>query len=307
VIMPAYALVALGLGVGADRLWRAFSTPSRARWSVVLRVALVVAFAALIVDRAVLSYPQANSRGRVDDTALAPGWAILADNPPLHAGVLGTLPEELALNYLTEIWGLRPDVEAITSDQARQMLAGVSRPLAVTAAALPLVPQEVSSDAHFSALGSTLVSISAQPATTLPAPETSLLPGAGQTARDASVQAWEHDFGDGLSLLGRRVTRNPGGDTVVWLAWQARARPSQNWSVSVRLMQAEREIGQADQEIPVAGAYPTGRWSAGEIVGDAYSFTLPAEARPDGVRVILYRRAGDGSFVNLGDTRFPLR
>jgi len=57
----------------------------------------------------------------------------------------------------------------------------------------------------------------------------------------------------------------------------------------------------------VAGAYPTGRWSAGEIVGDAYSFTLPAGTRPDGVRVILYRRAGDGSFVNLGEARFPLR
>ena len=333
VIMPAYALVALGLAVGADRLWRAgraadrrnldetgepvagrdravvaSPTPSPALSSVVLRMVVMAAFAGLIVDRAVVSYPQTNSRDRAGDTGLAPGWAILADNPPLHAGVLGTLPEELALNYLTEIWGLRPDVEAITSDQARQMLAGASRPLAVTAAALPLVPQEVSPDAHYSALGSTLVSITARPATTLPTPERSPLPGVGLAASDAQVQSWEHDFGDGLSLVGGRVTHNPaGGDTVVWLAWHARARPAQNWSVSVRLMQGDRETGQEDQEIPVAGAYPTGRWSAGEIVGDAYSFTLPAGTRPDGVRVILYRRAGDGSFVNLGEARFPLR
>jgi Protein of unknown function (DUF2723) len=333
VIMPAYALVALGLGVGADRLWRAgraadrrnldergdpiagsdravdsSRTPSPARLSVVLRVAIVATLAGLIIDRAVVSYPQANSHDRAGDTGLAPGWAILADNPPPHAGVLGTLPEELALNYLTEIWGLRSDVEAITSDQARQMLAGASRPLAVTVAALPLVPQEVSPDAHYSALGSTVVSITARPATTLPTAERSVVPGAGLLASDARLQFWEHDFGDGLSLVGGRVTRNPaGGDMVVRLAWQASARPAQNWSVSVRLMQGDRETEQVDQEIPVAGAYPTSRWSVGETVGDAYSFALPAGARPDGVRVILYRRAGDGSFVNLGEARFRLR
>ena len=309
VIMPAYALVALGLGAGADRLWQALRASVPTRRSAVLWLVVVVAFAGLIVERAVVSYPQANSRDRAGDTALAPGWAILADNPPIDAAVLGTLPEALALNYLTEIWGLRPDVAAVTSDQARELLAGASRPLAVTSAALPLVPQEVSPDAHYSALGSTLVSISAGPATTLPEPKTSPLPGVGQSASPEQVQAWEHDFGDGLSVLAGRVSHDPDGDMVVRLVWEARARPAQNWSVSVRLMEGEREMGQTDHEAPVAGAYPTGRWSAGEIVGDAYAFRfrLPAEAQPDGVRVILYRRGDDGGFINLGEARFALR
>ncbi len=306
VIMPAYALVALGLGVGADWLWKTFPTPPAAHRSAVLRALVAVMFVGLIVERAVVSYPQADSHNRAADTALAPGWAILADHPPPNAAVLGTLREELALNYLTEIWGVRPDVEAVSSDEARRLLASGSRPLAVTVAALPLVPQEVSSEGHYSALGSTLVAVAARPALSFAAAAGTVPPTTRQPRGDMQLQGWEHDFGDGLSLLGGRVSRNPAGDTVVWLAWQARARPAQNWSVSVRLTQGKQEIGQADQETPVAGAYPTGRWSPGEIVGDAYALALPAGIQPDGVRIILYRRADDGGFTNLGEAHFPL-
>jgi hypothetical protein len=240
----------------------------------------MVALTALIIDRAVTSYPQANSRNRAGDTGLAPGWAILADNPPAHAAILGTLPEELALSYLSEIWGLRPDVQAVTSDQARAILAGAARPLDVTAAALPLVPREVTPDAHYSALGSTLVSIAARPNTTAaPSGPGPVIEG-GAPDGAAEDQNWQHDFGDGLSLVNGRVSRTTAGSTTVWLAWQVTERPTENWSVSVRLLEGDRELGQADREAPVAGAYPTKRWSVGEPVGDDYSFRLPAGVRP---------------------------
>jgi hypothetical protein len=306
VIIPAYSLVALGLATGADRLWQAFRAPPARLRSRTVRLILVVAFAALIIDRAVISYPQANSRNRPGDSGLAPGWAILADNPPPNAAILGTLPEELALTYLTEIWGLRPDVQTVTSAQARAILAGATRPLAVTAAALPLVPQEVNPDAHYSALGSSLVSVSALATTTQAAPESNPVAQAARPEGTAATKNWRHSFGDGLSVVSGRVSHNPAGEMVVWLAWQAAERPTQDWSVSVRLLQGDREIGQTDRQIPVDGAYPTKRWSPGEMVGDAYSFALPGEVRPDAVRVILYRRAADGGFINLGDARFPL-
>ena len=93
---------------------------------------------------------------------------------------------------------------------------------------------------------------------------------------------------------------------MVLLVWQALSRPSADWSVSVRLAQAGQEIAQVDRQHPVAGAYPTGRWSPAEVVADAYPFTLPAGATPDELVVILYRRTADGGFLNLDTARFKL-
>jgi hypothetical protein len=92
----------------------------------------------------------------------------------------------------------------------------------------------------------------------------------------------------------------------VLLAWQALTPPTQDWSVSVRLTQGGREIAQLDRTHPVFGAYPTTRWAPGEVVADAYPFTLPPGSAPDGMTVILYRRGADGGFVNLDVARLPL-
>jgi hypothetical protein len=95
-------------------------------------------------------------------------------------------------------------------------------------------------------------------------------------------------------------------ETVVLLAWEAKAKPAEDWAVSVRLTQGGREIAQFDRQHPVAGAYPTSRWSPGEMVGDAYPFALSSGVAADGVTVILYRRTTDGGFVNLDVARFPI-
>ncbi|MEJ5200352.1 MAG: hypothetical protein WHX53_15640, partial [Anaerolineae bacterium] len=91
------------------------------------------------------------------------------------------------------------------------------------------------------------------------------------------------------------------------LAWEAVAKPTEDWSVSVRLMHDGREIAQVDHRHPVFGAYPTSHWSAGEIVADAYPFSIGADVEPDGLTVILYRQMPDGGFANLDTAHFPLR
>jgi hypothetical protein len=360
VIMPAYALLAVGIAAGANWVWRqrietdkrmtsggaegrgskgegesgrmgerslshSLTLPSPGFW----QAAVVVGLITLVAYRGIISYPRADSRDRPEDTGLAPGWAILADDPPPGTAVLGTLPETLALNYLTEIWGQRPDLHSVTSDQARAILAaGAASPpagragtLAVTVAALPLVPAEVSPDAHYSALGRTLVAVSANPQYTLPSkgdvprsrygPSGPTRPTAG-LQNPATWRPWTHDFGSELRLLGGRLTVARSGDRpqhtlpVVLLVWQALAKPSADWSVSVRLAQGGRQIAQVDRQHPVAGTYPTGRWTPGEVVADAYPFTLPSDAIPDELVVILYRRTADGGFVNLDVARFTL-
>jgi hypothetical protein len=305
VIMPMYGLLALGIGAGADWLGlrmderekgsrggggRSSSASLLPRFQARSRVLVLFCLAGLLCYRAAVSFPLANSRNRADDTGLTPGWAALADNPPAGTAVFGTAAEEAALNYLTQLWGQRPDLRTATGDQARMALSR-GAPLAVTQAMLPVVPQEISPEARYGALGRTLIALYREPDRTVP----------------GALQPWTHDFGSGLRLLGGRVERNPAtGETVVRLAWEAKEKPDQDWSVSVRLTQDGREIAQVDQEHPVFGAYPTSRWSPGEVVSDAYPLTLPPGAKADGVTVILYRKAAGGGFVNLDAASFPL-
>jgi hypothetical protein len=155
----------------------------------------------------------------------------------------------------------------------------------------------VSPDARYSALGGRLVEVRAAPGRSIPA--------AGPAWHE---QPWQHDFGGLLRLAGGRARRDLlTGETAVLLVWQAPARLAEDWSVSVRLMQGGEEVAQVDREHPVAGAYPSSRWSPGEVVGDGYDFALPAGVAPDGVRVIVYRPLPGGGFENLDVVQLPLR
>jgi hypothetical protein len=300
VIMPVYALLAVGIAAEADygqrallfRALRITNHESRLTFDVSRLTQFLVfgSLVALLLYRAVLSYPAANAHNRPDDTGLAPGWAILADDPPVGTAVFGALPEAAALNYLMQIWGQRPDLRVVTSEQARTLLAqGVQ--VAVTQSILPLVEQEVLPDAHYSALGRTLIGIT-------PAPNRLAPPG---------IQPWSHDFDATVRLVGGKVYQNAAtGETVALLAWEAQGKPAEDWAVSVRWTQAGREIAQVDHRRPIFGAYPMTRWSPGEVVGDAYSVTLLPGASPDGLVVILYRQTPDGGFVNLDVARLAL-
>jgi hypothetical protein len=295
VIMPMYALLAMGIAAGANNGLQIANCKlqianQRITFAVSRFMPLLVigCLGALLLYRAVLSYPAANAHDRADDTGLAPGWAILADDPPAGTAILGTLPQRAALDYLTVIWGHRPDglsrLRSVSSEQAQGLLAG-GGPVAVTQAALPLVEQEVMADAHYSALGRTLIRVTAAPG----------------RDRPAGLQPWTHDFDATLRLAGGKLSKNSAtGETVALLVWEARGKPAEDWAVSVRFMQGGREIGQVDHARPIFGAYPTSRWSPGEVVADAYPIALPPGARPDGLTIILYRRAPDGGFINLG-------
>ncbi len=298
VIMPVYALLAVGIAAGAEWLTRRDGM-ARIAYCVLRKPAsapgqgwlILSCLFILLVYRAALSYPAANAHNRADDTGLAPGWAMVADDPPADTAILGTLPESAALNYLTVVWGQRPDLRPVSSAQAQAAMTQAA-PVAVTRAALPLVEQEVASNVHYSALGRTLIRVTAAPGRELP----------------AGLQPWTHDFDTTLRLAGGRVDRNVAtGETVALLAWAARGKPAEDWAISVRFMQGDREIGQVDHTHPVFGAYPTRRWSPGELVADAYPIALPPGADPDGLTIILYRRTPDGGFVNLGVARVALR
>ena len=283
VIMPVYALLALGMAAGANWLIRR----GRSRWVTGIITALLIA---LVIYRGAASFGRADASNRPDDTGLAPGWAILADDPPPGTAILGTQPESLSLGYLTEVWSQRTDLRWISSGEAKGLLDGPG--FAVTEAALPLVPTEVDPDARYSALGRTLFRVRSEPSTEIPA---GLLP-------------WRQAFGDDLMLTGGRSARNQvTGEQVIILAWQAARMPGHNWSTSVRVLQGGSEIAQVDRQHPVSGAYPTTRWLPGEVVVDTYPFALPDGVSPDAVTIVVYRRGQDGAFINLDAATFALQ
>lgn len=288
VIMPVYALLALGLAAAAAYATNNSRILRRAQGAGVSRLIIILLLLVLIAYRVGVSYPQADASNRPDDTGLAPAWAILADGPPQGAAVLGTQAEMLALNYVTDIWGQRSDLLVLTSEQARELVTGSG--FAVTEAALPLVPIEVSPAARYSAWGRTLIHVQLEPSRAMP----------------QELMAWSHDFAGVVDVVGGRLQMNRAtGEQVVFLAWRTPAPLAEDWSVSVRLLQGDAEIAQVDRQHPVFGAYPMTRWAADEVVIDAYPFMLPSDVAADGVVVILYRIA-DGRFVNLDVARFRL-
>ena len=133
VVMPLYPLVVIGASVTLDRLWRQPMTgrsPNRL-WRLALSALLVT----LVVLKLIDSYPRADQRNRPDDVGLQPGQAILAADPPPHAAILGVAAEKLALDYLTQIWGLRSDLRPIATAEAASTLADGQTLLVTTAAA----------------------------------------------------------------------------------------------------------------------------------------------------------------------------
>ena len=92
VIMPVYALLALGIAAGADWLMRR----SGEQFVVGCRAGVLILLIALAAYRGVVSYPKADQSGRSDDDGLKPGWAILADNPPPGAAILATQDETVS-------------------------------------------------------------------------------------------------------------------------------------------------------------------------------------------------------------------
>ncbi len=170
VVMPAYALLIACFAAAVQALWQHIALSGRPAVQRRGLLAVVVgALLGLLVVRFALSWPDTNLRNRPDDTALLPGQAILADAPEPHAAVFGVAAEADSLRYLTTIWGQRPDVTAVSSDEARALLADGSRPLYVTKDAAPLIGPEISPAAHLSSAGQLLIKVAAQPATAPPA------------------------------------------------------------------------------------------------------------------------------------------
>ncbi len=86
------------------------------------------------------------------------------------------------------------------------------------------------------------------------------------------------------------------------LAWQVLAPPP-DYAVSLRLMNGETTVWQADQGAPVLGMQPFSKLALHQVVEDYYEIPIPPDAPPGHyVLSLLLYQARDGGFVDAGAT-----
>jgi mannosyltransferase len=72
----------------------------------------------------------------------------------------------------------------------------------------------------------------------------------------------------------------PGSLFQVTLRWRALAAPKGSYTVFVHLLGPDGKVFAQHDSPPLNGAFPTDRWSPGEILVDRYTLTIPRQAPP---------------------------
>lgn len=104
------------------------------------------------------------------------------------------------------------------------------------------------------------------------------------------------NFADELALTGYTVSARvlkPGAPFTVTTTWQALARPSANYSISVRVLDPWGNRVTARDAWPQDGQAPTRSWPVGHTLTDTHPLTLPADLPPGqyALEVIVYDAA----------------
>lgn len=286
VILPLYPLVLVGVAFTLHRLWQRF--PNRL-WRAIITLALL----GLIIFKFQAVYPRANQHTLTRDDGLTPGWLILEQNPPARAAIIGDVREKRALDYLTQIWGKRPDIVAISPEEAARALQQ-GRPLLVTTTVATFAIEKSGLPLRYTGWGPTLLLAGNGVLPALPTDDLDMVSA---------------DVGGDLSLVGYQIMpASPPNAWLVRLALQAKRPTESDLSLSVRLLAGDTEIAQQDHGAPASGFTPTSSLRAGETVFDNFRFELPPDApAPDGIRFIFYRQLADGSFQNLAILDFPIQ
>jgi hypothetical protein len=305
VIIPAYPVLIIGLAAGLRAVSQTIfqeSGISSQRLRAGGRVFIVVLISSFVVYRLVTNFPRANQRDRPEDTGLDPGWAILADAPLPPAVVSGDFGEQLALEYLTTVWGAAPliyptaagDFELPPGAAHDDHRTYISR-RAIAAAPQALQPGRMALEAA----GEQLIAIRPAPRQQLPAQAIPLEANFGDKLR---LLGWEQIESHGSVPQGV-VNRLKRANWQIALYWRANAPLTIDYTISVRPLARGQLIRQDGEAIiqdhqPVWGAYPTGQWPAGELVRDVYALSLPEGISPEAVQIVVYRPTETG-FENL--------
>ncbi|CAG0995247.1 hypothetical protein ANRL3_03074 [Anaerolineae bacterium] len=104
------------------------------------------------------------------------------------------------------------------------------------------------------------------------------------------------NFDNQAELIGYALPQKsvaPGDELPITIYWRARENIAEDFSVYVRLLDANGEVIGRWDAFPGKGLYPTRLWQVGEVIADEYRVPLAANARGPGggrIDVGLFRR-----------------
>jgi hypothetical protein len=304
VILPVYPL--LLLGVAAFIQWL-----RQQRWGRFCYATAMVLLVVAIGWRFTASLAAADSRNRPTDSAFDQAALLLAQPLPQQAALFAAVHDALALQYLSAIWQIRPDVRLVDSREAAQQLAAGQSVYSTWEAAptlrveLPpdLITTQQASDPYWIKFDPTGPPVPLTPATLLNRTVLTevVLLGYDLTAVASSPLA---DYRLPIAVNDSELT--------LTLFWQL---PASGWptgvSLSVRPQQGGQPVPdsqggywQEDRQQPAVGLYTL---LPGQPIADPYR--LPAMAGATGtidqVQILLYRATATG-FENLAEVLLPV-
>lgn len=301
VIMPAYPLLLVGLA------------PLYALCKGNYRYLPIAAMLFALLVRANQSLPAANSRHRLEDTALTRASLLLDQNLPQDARLFAAVDDALAINYINDIWGIRPDIKTINSHDANDDVSEGGKVYA-TIDALPTLLNEVSITSTVDSFSPDWIEVRSYESVSQ-----ELLPNTAiytVTPTLLLVDSITHSAPTGGPLL---APGDPALDVrLTWLlsdgTWPEGLRISlrPTFKGQVQVDPATGQPIQQDRDRPVDGFWrdlPTQDPSTiPTVVHDAYRLSQPLslEAPADGLLLILYRQTEEG-FANVAEIPLPLK
>jgi hypothetical protein len=294
--IPSFMIYTLWIGESLGALWSGLEQ-LRARWGK-LGTLLAFVLALIMILVPLISFPeryqafrdihhgqgtldvwrQALKLGRMGDRM---GSAItLVDQ---DAVIVADWEQATPLWYYQQVEGLRPDVDIVYPVERLDEAAASGRPLYLSRNQPGLAERW-----HPFSTGP-LIALNPEAVREPPAGSVPLRIKLGDTFELAGFTYGQSDF-------------YPATVVPLTLFWRALQDPPHDYSVSLRLMDGEREVVvQVDSQHPVLGTFPTSQWIAGEVVGDYYELQLPGDLPPGLYHwsVILYRSLPEGGWESL--------
>lgn len=306
VILPVYPLLLIGVAAFVQALQR------QRRWGHTLyRIALGL-LVLLIGWRFTASWAAADSRNRPTDNAFDHAALLLAQPLPHHAPLFAAVDDALALQYLSAIWQVRPDVEVVDSPAATRLLA-TGQTVYSTWEAAPTLRAELPPN-----LVTSQQAIDPEWIGFYPSPQPPALTPLTILARSVMTDVILHGYSRTATLASPLATyRQPIATNTqgvgVTLFWQV---PAGRWptgvSISVRPQQGGQPVAdgqgghlQQDRQLPALGLYTV---TPVQPIVDPYFFPMAADTltKVDQVQILLYRAVANG-FENLAEVVLPVK
>ncbi|MFN8439169.1 MAG: DUF2723 domain-containing protein [Caldilineaceae bacterium] len=291
VILPIYPLLLIGLAAPLSMLERHIDVSKVVRQRRLVLILLLLA----ILWRFNLSFAPADSRHRPGDTALNQAALLLDQSLPEHASLFAAVDDTLAMQYLIDIWQIRPDLQTVSSAQAAAVIQQ-GNPLFATWESLATLRSELPAQSYqFQAQSPDWVEVRLYP--------TSLPPIENPDSRPIEEGVWFAGYRVQPSPTGAPVT-NHGPAMDVTLFWRLeKGRWPAGLSLSVRPLAQGRylqvgeggtQIVQQDAAAPMVGLLANETVAPNTTIADPYRLPLPGEKKVDRIQVILYRNQATG-------------